>query len=150
MPKGVKIFVFFWWRYKKPNRKSESQKSFLTGRKTLRRKEPFRRGTDYVWPTLSRYFRRNSCLQLPFLMLDFFQALGSLMAWIPACGAAESTHALTLPSEPPPNCPGVGSHEDVYAAEITASANIGQNAFLHFFTVNVSHHIFCILYWFYM
>lgn len=83
--------------------KSESQKSLLTRRKTLKRKEPLRRGMDYMWPTLSRYFRRNSWLQLPFLMLDFFKALGSLIAWISACRATESTHALILPSEPPPH-----------------------------------------------
>lgn len=69
--KGVKMFVFFWWRYKK-HRNQKGRRAYLPGGKHWKRKEPLRRGTDYVWPTLSRYFRRNSWLQLPFLMLDFF------------------------------------------------------------------------------
>lgn len=51
---------------------------------------------------------QKKLLQLPFLMLDFFKALGSPITSISACRATESTQALTLPSEPPPGSLGVG------------------------------------------
>lgn len=106
--KGVKIFVLFRWRYKKHAKIRKPEELSLTRRRTLERKDPIRRGTSYVWPALSRHFRRDSWLQLPFLMLDFFKALGSPITRISACRATESTQALTLPSEPPPDSLGVG------------------------------------------
>lgn len=105
--KGVKIFVLFCWRHQKHTKIRKPEELSLTRRRTLERKDPLRRGTSYVWPALSRHFRRNSWLQLPFLMLDFFKALGSPVTWISACRATESIQALTLPSEPPPDSLGV-------------------------------------------
>lgn len=89
--KGVKILVLFHWRYKKHTKIRKPEELSLTRRRALERKEPLRRGTSYVWPALSRHFRRNSWLQLPFLMLDFFKALGSPIIWISACRATEHT-----------------------------------------------------------
>lgn len=97
--KGLKIFVFFRWRYKKYTKMRKPEELSLTRRRTLEREEPPRRGMSYVWPALSRHFRRNSWHQLPFLMLDFFKRLLDLR--LREFLHVESTQALTLPSEPP-------------------------------------------------
>lgn len=127
--------------------KPESLKSLFTRRQTLKRKEPSAEEWtiyDQLLQDTSEEIADFSCLST----LDCFKALGSLIAWISACGAPGSTHALTLPSEPPrgerggpPGC--VRSGESGWRKE-------RSKCIFTFFTVNVSHHIFCILYWFYM
>lgn len=104
--KGVKIFVLFHWRSKKHKKIRKPEE--LSLQENTGKEGALRRGTSYVWPALSRHPRRNSWLQLPFLMLDLFKAPGSPMTWISACRATESTQALTLPSEPPPDSLGLG------------------------------------------
>lgn len=129
--KEVKIFVLFHWRYKKHTKMRNPEELSLTRRRTLERKEPLRRGTSYVWPALSRHFRRNSWLQLPFLMLlRIFLRLLDLQL-------CEFLHVE--PQRAHGHWPFPQSHlqthqgwEDVDAAERTASANTGQNAILHF------------------
>lgn len=105
--KEVKIFVLFHWRYKKHTKTRKPEELWLQEENTGK-EGALRRAMSYVWPALSRHLRRNSWLQLPFLMLDLFKALGSPITWISACRATESTQALTLPSEPPPDSLGLG------------------------------------------
>lgn len=63
------------------NTQNSKPKSLLARRKSLGRKEPLRRGRTECDRLLQDTLEENSCLQLPFLMLDFFKALG-LHLWL--------------------------------------------------------------------
>lgn len=103
--KGVKIFVLFHWRYKKPTKIRKPEELSLTRRRALERKEPLRRGMSYVWPALSRHFRRNyfSCLSWCWIFLRLLDL--QLHEFLHVEPQRAHRH---WPSEPPPDSLGVG------------------------------------------
>lgn len=87
-----------------------------------------------------------SWLELPFLMLDFFKALGSLVAWISACRATESTHALTLPSEPPPSYPGVeATRMRAQRRELPVQIQVKMHFYIFYCKCQSSHFLYSVL-----
>lgn len=127
--------------------KPESLKSSFTRRQTLKRKEPSaeeRTIYDQLLQDTSEEIADFSCLSMLIV-------LRLLDLWLPEFVPVEPQRAHTTDPalRATSGAAGGGPAGCVHSGESGWRKERSKCIFT-FFTVNVSHHIFCILYWFYM